>query len=63
MLLVVVGALLVLSGIGGGLGLIGYRKKISLVMWGGILILVVVVAWIAMEALFWIACIAGAGCI
>jgi hypothetical protein len=62
-LVVLVGTLLVLSGIGGGLGLIGYRKKIGTVMWIGIVIMVVVLAWIGMEALFWISCIAGAGCV
>lgn len=62
-LVVVVGTLLVLSGIGGGLGLIGYRKKIGIAMWSGIMIMVVVLAWIAMEAFFWIPCMAGAGCI
>jgi hypothetical protein len=60
---VVVGTLLVLSGVGGGLGLIGYRKRIGILMWGGIMILVVVLAWLSMEAIFWIPCVTGAGCV
>jgi hypothetical protein len=63
MTLVLLAVLLVLSGLGFGLGLIGYRKKVGLVMWGGIMLLVVALAWIVMEAFFWIPCMAGAGCV
>jgi hypothetical protein len=47
----------------GGLGLIGYRKKIGFALWIEITILVPVAAVIAIEALFWIPCMLGAGCV
>jgi hypothetical protein len=54
---------LVLIGIGGGLGMTGYRGGNALMLWAGVAILIVVLGFVALEALVTVACWAGAGCI
>jgi hypothetical protein len=55
--------LLALFGVGGGLSIIGYRKRMTLMLWSGVVILIVVFAYVAIYVLLLLACSTGEGCL
>lgn len=54
---------LALCGIGCGLSIAGYRMGKTLLLVSGVIILIVVLGWLAIDAFFMFACYTGGGCV